>query len=580
MGWLDDLFSSSQAQTQNNQSSQTGTSNTSGTNTSQSNAYSALQPYLQSQLGQLSNANGTNYLTSAGDQQSNVASGLTTAQNTANNLATSGITADSINSYMSPYTQNVVNTTQAAQNLATKQGLSDLQGNSAVKGALGNNTGQAAAYLSAKNTADQAQIASLYNQGYTNAQNTAAQSAQLQNSAANTSGSLANSATNANTATANIGSNLLSNLNSLYNTYGNLSGTTGSNTSNTTSSGTSTGTGTTTGTSTPSIGGIATGLLGSYLSGLGGAKGKASGGRIDGVIPSYSPDSLHDKVGKYFQLFQGLRKSTGGPIPGYAKGGDVGIGSWTPVVTDTAQGPTELQQFGTALKEASNGLSGGSGALLPSSLGSQQQSLSSFLDSMNSTAPIKGYDDGGAVSSAPTDPAPQPTQSDSGLDWKSFVPTYSTGVWAGEQMSPTQRLGAALTQVGDSPFAGFGKAMFESNDMRLKQMEQERQNRALGLEAQLNPAKLEQMNASAALARTQADKQFLLDIEKKKMEYQKELELQQMQNKWNLYNKITGSGGTGAVSPGSYTWVPAVPSVAPGMPPPEADGSDGAEGEP
>ena len=63
-------------------------------------------------------------------------------------------------------------------------------------------------------------------------------------------------------------------------------------------------------------------------------------------------------------------------------------------------------------------------------------------------------------------PTARPTASSappSSGHWYDGISTpYTKGVWAGEQMTPMQRLGAALTQVGaGNPFSGFGKAMME-----------------------------------------------------------------------------------------------------------------------
>lgn len=76
----------------------------------------------------------------------------------------------------------------------------------------------------------------------------------------------------------------------------------------------------------------------------------------------------------------------------------------------------------------------------------------------------------------------------------------------------------------------------------------------LALAAAKNPAEIEHLNAAAALARTQGDKEFLLHIEKQKMEYQKQLEMEQMERiaQWARQQQ-QGAKGT-AVSPGIYDW--------------------------
>lgn len=63
----------------------------------------------------------------------------------------------------------------------------------------------------------------------------------------------------------------------------------------------------------------------------------------------------------------------------------------------------------------------------------------------------------------------------SGFNWKSLMP-FQGGVWNGEAMTPMQRAGAALMQIGNGPFAGMGNAVLEMNKHRL---EQQKENRAL-----------------------------------------------------------------------------------------------------
>ncbi len=581
MGWLTDLFSSQKKE--QTDSSQTGQSATQG------NLWPQIQPYLQDYLNQYSSSNiGQSgqapinaYQTAAGNQQTGVA-------NTAAGIANAGISPNAIQAYMSPYIQSVVDPTVQAFKDLNAATTSDINGSLAKSGALGNSNNSAtrARVLAPIQNQQQAQIAGLYNTGYGQAANTA------QADVAARLGGL-NAQTGANTSLGNIGQNIWGSqyANALtpfqlqnqgvsgLSTLGQIAG------SNTQSSGTATGTGTTT--ASPSLGGVLSGLAGTALSGF------AEGGKVDGLVSAYSSDSLHDKVGKAFKLFQGLRKeASGGQIPAYGFGGDVGMESWFPTVTPEPVAPpsSTFKDMGSSLTDFSKKVdapdnSGGS------ALGAQRQALSQFLSGLgraeggevgdfNSAVPILPFssDDPMTDPSQITPPASRmpiapyespsvgatepmhlgaqkPSASTSGQSWLPF----SSGVWAGEQMSPTQRLGAALTQVGDSPFAGFGKAMFESNEGRLKQLEQERQNRALGLEAAMNPAKIEQLNASAALARTQADKEFLLDIEKKKLQFAKELELQQMKNKFDLFQKITQAAKpgkmTGALNPGVYNWV-------------------------
>ena len=97
---------------------------------------------------------------------------------TAQGLAMAGaspITSADISQYMSPYTQNVVNTTQAQFNNQNQQQLQNVKGNAITQGALGGNR-EAIAEAELANQQNLAQapvIAGLENQGYTTGLNTA-----------------------------------------------------------------------------------------------------------------------------------------------------------------------------------------------------------------------------------------------------------------------------------------------------------------------------------------------------------------------------------------------------------------------
>lgn len=267
------------------------------------------------------------------------------------------------------------------------------------------------------------------------------------------------------------------------------------------------------------------------------AEGRASGGSVlpesidrdgNGIA-----DSLEGKVGKYFDLFQGLRaKANGGavlPEP-YAGGGDVGLGSWGATVVKeptAAAGPSKLQKFGSGLSDLSKGMEGEKRPM-GSSLGQQQAALGSFLSGLGRPmgGRIPAYATGGGPAVPGTvideeDPAPQqmtmlepfinqgseyeaPEQDgfvDPDVDGAGYghapgyadmpaLPVYaaappatgsadswmplSSGIWTGQEMTPMQRFGAALTQIHDSPFKGVGKFGLEANEARLKDLSERR----------------------------------------------------------------------------------------------------------
>lgn len=109
-----------------------------------------------------------------------------------------GITQNALNTplntaqYMSPYTQQVVNATQAQFNNQNQQQQQQLTGNAIAQGALGGNrVGVAQANLANQQQLAQAPtIANLYNQGYTTALQTAQQQQQAQLYGAQNLGSL------------------------------------------------------------------------------------------------------------------------------------------------------------------------------------------------------------------------------------------------------------------------------------------------------------------------------------------------------------------------------------------------------
>lgn len=91
------------------------------------------------------------------------------------------LSAAGIQNYMSPYTQNVVNATQAQFDKSNAQALNQVKGNAVAQGALGGNREAVAESQTLGNLQPaQAQtIAGLYNTGYQNAVNTAQQQQQI-----------------------------------------------------------------------------------------------------------------------------------------------------------------------------------------------------------------------------------------------------------------------------------------------------------------------------------------------------------------------------------------------------------------
>lgn len=153
-------------------------SNTTGTQNTQSNLFDDpnYQGFMTGFNNQFSapNINSVEapvnaWQTGAVTNQAGMMPGLSTAMNTANSVASTGLDPNRIQQFMSPYIQSVVNPTLEAQRIQNEQATSAIRGNAATRGALGNNTGQTAAYYAGVQPGQQAQIAGLYNQGFNQA---------------------------------------------------------------------------------------------------------------------------------------------------------------------------------------------------------------------------------------------------------------------------------------------------------------------------------------------------------------------------------------------------------------------------
>src|SRR5882672_9293311 len=108
------------------------------------------------------------------------------------NQAAQPLTASNINQYLSPYTQDVVNATQAQFNNQNQQQLNMVRGNAAAQGALGGDREGIAEGITAgqQSLAQAPVIAGLYNQGYNTALSTAQQQQQNLGQAAYSLGNL------------------------------------------------------------------------------------------------------------------------------------------------------------------------------------------------------------------------------------------------------------------------------------------------------------------------------------------------------------------------------------------------------
>lgn len=363
--FIPSLFGQSQNTQQN--STQSGTTNT------QNNAWSQLQPFMQQYLQQYSAGNianaqvAPNALTSAaGANQQTTTANLAPGYQAAGNIATNGITPSSIQGFMSPYVQNVVDKTQAqfdktnsVAEAAQQAQLSKAAGVSGSQRSVGN-----AMKAWSLNNAQAPTIAGLYDKGYGQATDTAAKSAGLQLSGAGALGSLTNAQTAANAGLSGIGqqqtANQWQNVDAPFRytsqSAAGLSPFLQGAGNTTTSSGTGSSTGTTQ--NNPGLIQSLMGFGGLGVAGYdygqnkgwfadGGRVGRADGGAVGDLKPFHSEggETFHDKVEKAFHVLNRMKSfSKGGMIEPYhadghyAVGGE--IGPWETTIEREPAGPT------------------------------------------------------------------------------------------------------------------------------------------------------------------------------------------------------------------------------------------------
>lgn len=155
------------------------------------------------------------------------------------------------------------------------------------------------------------------------------------------------------------------------------------------------------------------------------------------------------------------------------------------------------------------------------------------------------------------------------------------GIWAGEKATPMQNFGMALMSTQSprfkSPFNGMAEQGRALMDQRIKEQTLDRlmqqlmlEQRRVAIAEQKAPAEIEQAQASAALARTNADKAFLTDMEIRKNAAIKEAELAKQEAQWEMLQRLRKQMGAdeGAQNPKPatrYNWTP-IPKKPEGAP--------------
>lgn len=417
--FIPSLFGQKQNTEQN--STQSGTTNT------QNNAWSQIQPFMQQYLQQYSpdKIAGAQtalnpYQYGAADNQAGVTAHLAPGYSAASGVAANGITPSSIQGFMSPYVQNVVDATRNDFNTQNARANAGVQAQASKLGALTGSQGTVAKNLAMESQRRQQDpiIAGLYNQGYGQAANTAAQSAGLQLQGAGTLGSLTGAQTGANVGLFQAGQGIYGAQNqqalqpfSLYSQgASSISPFTQAAGNTTNSSGTGSSTGTTQ--NNPGLIQSLMGLGGLGVAGYdygqnkgwfadGGRVGRADGGAVSDLKPFHSEggETFHDKVEKAFHVLHRMKSfSKGGMIEPYhadrhyADGGE--IGPWETTLERAPAGPTANETLAKNLGDISKSFSQQPQRSMPWDM----TGLTPFMASM-AKAHGQGFADGGAPGS-------------------------------------------------------------------------------------------------------------------------------------------------------------------------------------
>lgn len=165
-----------------------------------------------------------------------------------------------------------------------------------------------------------------------------------------------------------------------------------------------------------------------------------------------------------------------------------------------------------------------------------------------------------------------PAMASSGRDegWLSrFLPGLKEGIFAGKPLTGAQTLGNALMSIRgpmfEGPLNGFARSIMESNQARMNERQIDNQvaqllgeingkptlmGRQTALEESLKPARTRLIEAQTKQAELAADKAYQLEVARATAEMQKEVARADLEQRWDLFNRLTGTGGNGAGGPG------------------------------
>ena len=347
------------------------------------------------------------YQTGAATNQAGISQNVMPVFNSAANMAQNGINPGSIQQWMSPYTQNVIDATNRQADINDGRTLAQAQGSSALAGGLTNSATRGNMDYLRANLANNrnAMAANQYNQGYSTALDSAFKNAGVMNTGAGTAGALAGVQTGANVGAGNLGQLVYgANQNSVmapYNLTSQGAQTMTGLVPGVGSSYSSSGTGSSTGTSQQNPGMVQSALGALGLFGNAVDYSNKNGGIMNALssfIPFFSEggsvmprfkgnDDQHDKLAKTFHALKGMMNG-GSAMPNrFADGG------W---VTTVKEEPGPARSF---VDSMSGGLpqatSSGDGL---AAINAQQSALAQFMNNTKPAFPNRFADGGSTIS--------------------------------------------------------------------------------------------------------------------------------------------------------------------------------------
>lgn len=261
-------------------------------------------------------------------------------------------------------------------------------------------------------------------------------------------------------------------------------------------------------------------------------------------MPAYKPDQGPDLSKGAAAIGSYLAKPAAPESVGYGN-------SWSPIVSDFRPAAT-----GGRIGFADGGDVEWTNDNVPVfNGGAPAEAIPSFAGASDASTPFNP--NGGVAQAAPAQSAaPQKAWYEFGANPE--LGRYLMAAGAGMLQNQSPFFGPGL---GTGIQAGLG-AWAADKERAVQQQKLQMEKDKFGLEAARNPAQIRSLNAQAKLAEVNSDKEFLLEMEKRKAQYQKELALAQKQAEFDMVQRVMNPNGSAAsaVTPGRYKWVPSTPA--------------------